>query len=252
MRLSKRLFKNILNKLNIKKGDLVLVNSNILDLILDSRKELGADDIIEILKKKITKSGTLIFPTYSWEFCKKKKFDYKKTKSFCGALSNFSLQDKEFIRTKNPIFSFTVFGKNKHKLSKLHHSNCFSLKSIFGYLIKNNGKNLFINLKYNDANTFVHVAEQAEKIKYRYIKNFSGIYINELKKKKKMTVKMFVRKKYVKSTVINKRFEEILKRKKIINNIVFNKMKFSVLNIPLTFKNLREQIRQKTNLITYN
>ena len=47
MRLSKRLFKNILNKLNIKKGDLVLVNSNILDLILDSRKELGADDIIE-------------------------------------------------------------------------------------------------------------------------------------------------------------------------------------------------------------
>ena len=71
-------------------------------------------------------------------------------------------------------------------------------------------------------------------------------------RKKKMTVKMFVRKKYVKSTVINKRFEEILKRKKIINNIVFNKMKFSVLNIPLTFKNLREQIRQKTNLITYN
>ena len=42
---------------------------------------------------------------------------------------------------------------------------------------------------------FVHVAEQAEKIKYRYIKNFSGIYINELKK---MTVKMFVRKKICK------------------------------------------------------
>ena len=103
---SKKNFNNILTKLNIRKGDTVLVNSNILRIIMMTKGKTNALDLIEILKKKVTKKGTLIFPTYSWDFCKFKKFDYLKTKSVCGSLSNFSLKDNEFIRSKNPIFSF--------------------------------------------------------------------------------------------------------------------------------------------------
>ena len=60
--------------------------------------------------------------------------------------------------------------------------NCFSINSPFGYLIKKGAKHFFINLDYKEAMTFVHVAEQVEKVKYRYEKIFHGNYINKFKK----------------------------------------------------------------------
>lgn len=251
MTFSKRDFNNILTKLNIKKGDTVLVNSNILKIIMMAKGEVNAKDLIETLKKKVSKKGTLIFPTYSWDFCKIKKFDYLKTKSVCGSLSNYSLQDNEFIRSKNPIFSFSIYGKNKNRIANMSHSDCFSINSPFGYIIKNNGKNLFIDINHKDANTFVHVVEQFYKVNYRYSKNFSGTYINKDKKKKKIQIKMYVRKPYVKSTIIKKNSDKIFKKKKFLKEIRFKKVNFSVLSVSGSFKLFCDRIKKKNNLISY-
>ena len=251
MGLSKRDFNNVLTKLNIKKGDTVLVNSNILKIIIKKKNKLNVADLIDILKKKVTKKGTLIFPTYSWDFCKYKQFDYSKTKSVCGSLSNYSLLDKDFIRSRNPIFSFSIYGKNKQRIASMNHDDCFSMKSPFGYLIKNKGKNLFIDIDHKEANTFVHIAEQLHKVSYRYSKTFSGIYINKFKKKKKVKVKMYVRKNYVTSTVIKKKSDKIFKEKKLLNNLSFKKINFSVLNIGDSFKLFCNQIKNKDSLISY-
>ena len=64
---SKQKFNNILDKLNIKKGDTVLVSSNILNFIL-KEKNFRPERLIDYLKKKITSKGTLIFPTYKKNF----------------------------------------------------------------------------------------------------------------------------------------------------------------------------------------
>ena len=251
MRLRKIDFFNILTKLNIKRGDTVLVNSNILKIIIKSKAKINALELIDVLKKKVTKKGTLIFPTYSWDFCKYNRFDYLNTKSICGSLSNCSLIDKDFIRSKNPIYSFSIYGKNKKRIASMSHNDCFSLDSPFGYLIKNKGKNLFIDIDHKEANTFVHVAEQLCKVNYRYSKIFSGIYTNEKRKKKKIQVKMYVRKSYVDSTVIKKKADIIFKQKKFLKNVSFKKIHFSVLNIPDTFKLFCEKIKNKDSLITY-
>lgn len=251
MKFRKSDFNSILTKLKIKKGDTVLVNSNILKIIINTNRKINASDLIHILKKKVTKKGTLIFPTYSWDFCKYKKFDYLKTKTICGSMSNLSLLDKDFIRSKNPIFSFSVFGKNKYKIANMSHKNCFSMKSPFGYLINNKGKNLFIDIDHKEANTFVHVAEQLQKVNYRYLKTFSGIYVNKNKKKKKIQVKMYVRKHYVKSTIIKKKSDKIFKKKKFLKNIRFKKINFSVLNIPKAFDLFSDQIKSKNSLVSY-
>tara|TARA_X000001036_G_scaffold273625_1_gene254164 strand:- start:208 stop:972 length:765 start_codon:yes stop_codon:yes gene_type:complete len=244
-------FNYILSELDIKKGDIVLVNANILDFIIKGKKNIVPEDFINCLKKRVTNKGTLIFPTYSWDFCEKKSFNYKLTKTISGALSNITLQRKDFKRTKNPIFSFTVYGSKKKILCKMNHSNCFSLNSPFGYLIKNKAKHLFINLDYQDAMTFVHVAEQLEKVNYRYMKTFNGIYINETNKVKKKKYKMFVRKKNVKPTIIVKKFDQILNKNKTIKKVFFNKISFSVLDINSTFRLMRKEIRIKSGLIKY-
>ena len=78
---------------------------------------------------------------------------------------------KDFNRSKNPIYSFTIYGKDKNKISSMQHKSCFGFDSPFGYLIKNKGKNLFIDIDYKEAFTFVHVAEEKIGVNYRYIKN---------------------------------------------------------------------------------
>ena len=197
--MKKILFKNYFKKLGIKKGQVVLVSSNILNILLrKKRKEIDFDlkELIDSLITHIGPKGTIFFPTYSWEFCNQKKFDYKKTMSICGALSNLALKRHDFIRTHNPIYSFTVTGKNMNKISKMKHESSFSLNSPFGYLIKKNAINLYIDIEniYKDSFTLCHVAEEKVCVDYRYYKTFQGLYKTNEKDKKIKKYKMYVRK----------------------------------------------------------
>ena len=71
-------------------------------------------------------------------------------------------------------------------------------------MIKNNFKNIFFNLSYREAFTFVHYVEQYCKVSYRYHKTFVGYckYINRKIKKRKIS--MYVRGQNVKETKIKK------------------------------------------------
>ena len=77
------------------------------------------------------------------------------------------------------------YGEKIKKISKIKHKSCFGLLSPFGYLIQNNAKNLFIGMDYKDGLTFVHVAEEQVKVKYRYFKSYEGNIINKNKTQKK-------------------------------------------------------------------
>ena len=108
-----------LDKLNIKKGDKIIVVADFLKIFLLDREnnhKITSDDIINCLIKKIGKQGTLVFNTFSWDFITKGNYDYKKTLSLSGTISNQSLKRKEFTRTYHPIYSFSVFGNQKKKL----------------------------------------------------------------------------------------------------------------------------------------
>ena len=243
-------FDKILNRLNIKKNDKILVNSNILKLISIFKDKNLPKNIIEILIKKISPDGNLLFPAFNWDFCKGKSFDYFNTKSNTGALSNLSLKMKDFIRSKNPIYSFTIYGKDKNKISSMQHKSCFGFDSPFGYLIKNKGKNLFIDIDYKEAFTFVHVAEEKIGVNYRYIKKFEGKYTERNGTKINKTYKMYVRKiNEVSKTVIDKKFDKILKNKKALIQTSFKKIKFSIIDINVAYELMKSEIKNNSGLI---
>lgn len=234
--LNEKTFYKILHKLGIKAKDKILVTSNILRIIQNKKNELKPNEIIQILKNIVSDKGNLFFPTYNWQFCKSKEFDYNKTRSLTGALSNLTLEKDEFVRSSNPIYSFSIFGKDKKKISLLKHKSCFGLDSPFGYLINNKGKQLFIDLDYKEAFTFAHVAEETAQVNYRYQKNFSGIYINAKKQKIKKVFTMYCRKiNEVKSTIITNKFDNILKKNKAIKTIKFKSLVFSIVDIPKAY-----------------
>lgn len=240
-------------KININLGDKVLVSSDILGILVSfkkNNKKFDANAIIDSLIKKVGESGTLMFPTYNWDFCNGKDFNYNQTKSSTGSLSNFALSRKDFKRTKNPIYSYVVTGKEKDYICSLEHHSCFGLDSPFGYLIKNNGKNLFINMDYKDGLALVHVAEETVGVDYRYFKEFSGYCITK-EKKFKSKYKMYVRdlNLNVSTTVIDKKFDEVLIKNKAYKKQTINGISFTLLDIRKTYEALIYDLKNKKGLI---
>ncbi len=241
-----------IKELGLKSGDKILVTSDLLNFFIQTKKikkQISLNEIINILFKIIGKNGTILFPTFNWDFCKSKKFDNKKSRSMTGSLSSAALNRKEFRRSKNPIYSFAVAGKDRDYICQLKHKKCFGLDSPFGYLIKNNAKNLCIGIDYKDGFTFVHVVEELIGVNYRYQKKYSGISIVN-KKKKLEVVSMYVRDMSLNLvTVINKKLDRILVRRKLLTKNKFHKIQMTMININKTFKILLNDLKNKGTLI---
>ncbi len=257
-------FNFFLKKLGIKKNDKVLVSSRLMliisnvykntlnfNLSLDIIANKIYEHIINKILEKIGKNGTLLIPTYNWDFCKGKRFDYFKTPSSAGDLGNYALKNKKFKRTINPIYSFAVIGKDRNRICKFRHESCFGNNSPFEYLIRKNGKNLFIGLKdYREGFHFPYVAEEKVGVNHRFFKYFKGKYKkgNSLKN---YTAKMYVRKiEQNKITYLDNNFKNILKRNKFLKEIKNNKIIISSLLIKKTYQLMVKDLMTKKKFVT--
>ena len=185
--LYRRDFHDALRNLGIKEGDILYVGSDIAGVVVSAGRELefdGRDDrdaflnlLIDELQNHVGNRGTLLFPVYSWKFCKGEVFDYYKTQGEVGAFSNFVLnQRKDFIRTKHPLYSLMVWGKDAEMLSAIDCQEAWGEGSVFAYLHKNNAIELDLNVDARRSMTFKHYVEQSVKVPYRYPKYFLGSY----------------------------------------------------------------------------
>ena len=160
----KNKFKNKLIKLGVKKDQTIILNIDLLKLILFLRSKkvkLDLKDIINPIKEIVSKNGNIVVYSFFWDFFKTNIFDYDNSKSASGSLSNFLLNDKEFKRTQNPVYSLLVWGKDKEKIYRMKHNDCFSKNSPFGYLINKKSKLLFVNIDFKKTGfPFFHLAEQ--------------------------------------------------------------------------------------------
>ena len=244
----------ILNELNIISGDKILVSSSIMNLLILFKKhneKFDPNKIIDVLIEKVSPDGTLMFPTFNWDFCEGKGFDYNSTPSKAGSLSNLALKRKDFQRTKNPIYSFAVTGKDKDLICNLKHHSCFGLDSPFGYLIKNHGKNLFIGLNYKYGGfTFHHIAEEAVGVDYRYFKDFTGFYTDRFKKKTKTSFRLFVRDLSLNfETRMDKKMDEVLFEKNAYKKKIVKGINFELIDIPKAYEILVNDLKSKGGLV---
>lgn len=192
-----KLLDDILNACKIIPGDIVLLSSEVIHLFQQCRKE-NADfefnDILKAFTDRIGRQGTLLIPTYNWGYCKGNEFSYLSTRGATGALGNAALKHKDFKRTKHPIYSFAVWGKDRDMLCEMNYTDSFGKQSVFDYLYRNNAINVLLDVDYNHSFTFLHYVEESVGCEYRYLKKFTSDYIDEFGKKEQKTYSMFVRK----------------------------------------------------------
>ncbi len=183
--------------LGIKCGDMLWVSSDTKVLLFDAMRNKGSkdlNDLIEGLQEAVGPEGTLLFPTFNWDFCHGAAFDIKNTPSQTGSLGQIALQRDDFVRTHHALYSFAVWGKHGPELLANDDTDAFDENSIFAFMKAHNAKNLAIDVNLHDSFTYIHYVEQGSGVvKYRYVKPFTGPYIDEAGNESCRTYSMFVR-----------------------------------------------------------
>ena len=165
-----------LREVGVSAGDTVLVHS---DSTLAMQLS-GADNWSDALAFQLDAfldilgpSGTLIVPTFNYDFCEGKPYDHDSSPSQVGMFSNFLLNRPESVRSFHPIFSFAAIGEKAHEICGDVSRSSFGADSIFERLHKMDAGIVFFNVPFLYC-TFVHYVEQAHGVDYRYLKEFSG------------------------------------------------------------------------------
>jgi len=174
--------KDMINCLGLQKGDKIWIASDMKRVLYnciengdDTDLNVFIDSIIDV----IGETGTILIPTFNWDFCQGKTFDYYKTPCKTGILGKVALKRSDFKRTKHPIYSFAVWGADQEELCAKDYKSSFGIESPFTYCKEHNAKNIFIDVECQHSFTFVHYVEEMEGITYRYLKDFTAEYIDE-------------------------------------------------------------------------
>ena len=184
-------------KLDIHKGDIVFTNSDSKIMLFDAMRNKASRDLnlfIDGMIDAVGPDGTIIFPTYNWGYCSGKAFDYRNTESETGSIGSLALKRSEFKRTRHPIYSMAVYGKYQDELVSMDNTDSFGLDSPFAFLKNHNAINCIIDVTLKHCFTFVHfVEEQSGVVHHRFIKDFTGEYIDANGNSSIRTYSMFVR-----------------------------------------------------------
>ena len=154
---------NILDKLNIKCDDTILIHSSLKNI---GPIEGNASGLIDTLCNYLNK-GLLIFPTHTWNIMNKDNmiFNCQKTPSCVGMLTNIALNTKGFIRSTHPTHSVCAYGIKAKEYIKndLTATTPVGPNNCFGILKNYNAKILFLGAPLS-KNTFIHSIEEEFKV----------------------------------------------------------------------------------------
>lgn len=193
----------VLQKAGISEGDNVYIASDVTLLLCEAFKHgvktMKArneylNELINTFQQAVGNKGTLLFPIFSWDFCRGKAFNINESLGEVGSLNNWILQNRpDFVRTRHPLYSFLVWGQNAPLLAALDNIDAWGKDSPFAYLHYHGGKMLLFNVSLQRGFTFMHYVEQSVNVPYRYTKAFSGDYIDAEGQKNKRVYNMYVR-----------------------------------------------------------
>ena len=197
-------FPDAMKQAGIGKGDMVYIASDASLLLMEARKKCGIktanqrnsflNNFIDVLQEIVGEQGTLLFPVFSWSFCRGESFDIRHSLGEVGALNNWVLEHRQdFQRTKHPMYSFMVWGDRADALVSLENTDAWGSDSPFAYLHENGGKMLLLNVTLQRGFTFMHYVEEAVQVPYRYRKNFRGSYTDEQGITSERSYTMYVR-----------------------------------------------------------
>ena len=155
--------------------------------------EGGPQTVIDALLEVIGSEGTLIMPTFNYDFLKGATWDVRNTPSQMGVLTELVRNDPRAKRMHHAIYSMAAIGKLADEVAAHRSDDCFGETTVFKKFRDWDAKILILGLAYSKSITFLHHCEQAAGVDYRFLKKFTGTAIDAQGKPHEETYTMFVR-----------------------------------------------------------
>ncbi len=161
-----------LGNVGVKKGDLIYVASYM--PILGNSPSL-LDDTIDALTEAVGKEGTVVMPTFNYDYCKGSLFDPTETPSQVGVLTENFRKRPGVLRSFSPPWcTFAACGKRSDEIVKIKGTSSFGIDGIPQYLYDANTRYVLLGCPYADAVIHIHWLEEKFEVPYRYWKQFKG------------------------------------------------------------------------------
>lgn len=241
-------FINSLKTLGIKSGDILYIASDFTSLLGQIVSKYGVEsldtklnELVDNLQSFLGKNSTILIPIFSWEFNKGKEFDIKHTKGSTGAFANWILVNRnDFLRSKHPMYSFMLWGKDAKTIAKMDNLDAFGAFSPFGYMHKNDAKMVFFDIPVQKGITFVHYVEESLQVPYRYFKSFCSDYIDENGVKSKKSYVMYVRNLAISSKELLT--DEFFASKNILKYCEFDEHKITLISAKKAYEVIKDDL----------
>jgi len=180
----------------IEKGDTVLLHSSIAPSILRDKRRLAGQELPKLFfnafSQAVGEEGTMIYPTFNFDFSDGNPYDIRNSPSQMGALSNYALRQSTF-RTGHPVYSFVAFGAKAQQLCGVNNRSAYGIDSPFEMLKALDAKVAILNLPDQNSMTFYHHVEQLMEVPYRFHKDFTQPYTKFDGNTSSQTYSIFVR-----------------------------------------------------------
>lgn len=180
--------------LGMQPGDTIFVHSAYSSLgRAPGGVEGGPQTVVDAILETVGDKGTLIMPTFNYDFLRGTPWDIRTTPSQMGVLTELVRNDPRARRMFHAIYSMAAIGKYADELAAHQSDDCFGETTIFGKFREWDAKILILGLPYSKSITFLHHCEQAAGVDYRFLKDFKGTAIDAQGKPHDVSYTMFVR-----------------------------------------------------------
>jgi aminoglycoside 3-N-acetyltransferase len=157
-------------RLGVSPGDTVQLMADVTRLALlfrRARVPFAPADLLDAFADAVGPSGHVLVPTYTFDLENGAAFDVRRTGSISGALALVALSHPRFVRTPHPLHSFAVCGAQAAALGASAEAGSFGPRSPFAFLREHRARLIAIDLRLDDALTYVHYVEEQVGVPYR-------------------------------------------------------------------------------------
>jgi len=177
----------------VKSGDVLMLHADamVLAQLQEMDNKQRYDIFFEALDETLGPLGTLILPTYTYNFTKNENYSSLESPSTVGDLTEYFRHMPGVVRSHDPIFSIAVKGHLAKEYMATSSENSFGPESIFALMAKHDARIACLGCSL-DRITFIHFIEQMSQVDYRYLKTFSGHIVSE-DRQDYVSVRYFVR-----------------------------------------------------------
>ena len=176
-------YQKIAGHLGIEHGTVLWLSADLTRLVFMAKRKEGAFDAMKFLEsfmEQVGNEGTLAIPAFNFNLRDKDRYSRKRTLPITGALATEAMKSGKFLRTKNPLHSFLVWGKESRTLCNLGNKSSFGADSPFAFFHDYHGKMVIIGTSVSNAFTFVHYLEELHKVNYRKYRKINIFHEDDL------------------------------------------------------------------------